>query len=169
MIASAIQLFTRRGFDHATIDEICEVANVAPRTFFRYFSTKEQIVLHDAHVYMDVFTNAIATARASESARGTARRAMLAVAHEIEQRADEIRPRLALIRQSPVLITAWTRLDQFWRDSLTRLFERHDKPDADVLAGALVGALNAGLVRYVANPKTGLAALAIRVLDVVKF
>ncbi|MET4922450.1 TetR family transcriptional regulator [Streptomyces sp. PSRA5] len=41
----AMDLFLRKGFDQTTIDEIVAASGVSRRSFFRYFGTKEDIVL----------------------------------------------------------------------------------------------------------------------------
>ena len=41
---TARQLFSERGFEHVTIAEIAEAAEVAVQTVFNYFPTKEDLV-----------------------------------------------------------------------------------------------------------------------------
>jgi AcrR family transcriptional regulator len=43
----AMRLFLEQGFDQTTIDQIAQSAGISRRSFFRYFGTKEDIVLGD--------------------------------------------------------------------------------------------------------------------------
>jgi AcrR family transcriptional regulator len=42
---ATLQLVAERGFANVTIQDITEVADVAPRTFFNYFPSKESAVI----------------------------------------------------------------------------------------------------------------------------
>ncbi len=44
---AAMDLFTRRGFEGVTIDEVAETAGISRRTYFRYFATKADAVWGD--------------------------------------------------------------------------------------------------------------------------
>ena len=43
----ALKLFQRQGYTATTVEQIAEAADISPSTFFRYFPSKEQLVLVD--------------------------------------------------------------------------------------------------------------------------
>jgi AcrR family transcriptional regulator len=42
---TALELFSRHGFDHTTIEQVAAAAEVGPRTLYRYFPTKESLIV----------------------------------------------------------------------------------------------------------------------------
>lgn len=45
LIDAAVQLCEKQGFEKTTVDQIAAVADVSPRTFSRYFATKDAVII----------------------------------------------------------------------------------------------------------------------------
>jgi AcrR family transcriptional regulator len=61
IVAAAFELFAANGYAETTIDQIAQRADIAPRTFFRYFPAKEAVLFDGAD---DQVADAVAKLRA---------------------------------------------------------------------------------------------------------
>jgi AcrR family transcriptional regulator len=55
LIRAAIRLFRERGYEATTVDDIASAAGSSRRTFFRYFGTKEDVLLLDTREMLAEF------------------------------------------------------------------------------------------------------------------
>lgn len=46
---AAVDLFDAHGFDHVTVEQVAAAAHVSPSSIYRYFGTKEALVIRDEH------------------------------------------------------------------------------------------------------------------------
>lgn len=99
---AAYRLFQEQGYDATPVDQIAEVAEVSPSTVFRYFATKEDIVLSDEY---DPFMVVALHDRPLDEPPVESIRTVLksATRYLIEHHTEEIVVRSRLVRDVPAL------------------------------------------------------------------
>ena len=100
--AEALRLFAEKGYAGTTIEDIAFAAAISPRTFFRYFPTKEDVVIWDE--YDPIVVELVATRPAdeppAEAVRAIAREA---VAAAYRRGAEQLLLRARLLSSVPEL------------------------------------------------------------------
>src|ERR671936_166037 len=71
---AAMGLFAERGYHATTIADIAAAADVAPRTFFAYFPSKEAVVFHSVDRDLDALASALRERLHGETAFDALRR-----------------------------------------------------------------------------------------------
>ena len=66
ILAAAMQVFTKRGVDATRVEDILVAANIARRTFYKYFSSKEDVLAALYDVSIAELVRSIEDARTAE-------------------------------------------------------------------------------------------------------
>jgi AcrR family transcriptional regulator len=144
LVDAAWELFQERGYSATTIDDITERVDVSPRTFFRYFPSKEAVVFADADDKSDVIAKALADRPRGEPVLESIRHALHALAGELAGDADRAILLGELCRENPSLDEYRHNAGGHQAEEALLLFlsQRLDDDMAPaVIAGALKGAI----------------------------
>lgn len=134
-----MDLFLEKGFEETTIDEIVTAAGISRRSFFRYFGTKEDIVV--GRFVADGTILGEALARHPDDDAWTALRAALVSAAESEAEESQLLAISRMLYQTPSLRARSYEKHLGWYDSLVPEIERRlgDDTRATLRAKAIVG------------------------------
>ncbi|MYT11942.1 transcriptional regulator, TetR family [Streptomyces sp. SceaMP-e96] len=168
---AAYRLFEEQGYDATPIDQIAEAADVSPSTVFRYFPTKEDIVLTDE--YDTVLEAGLRARPADEPMVESMRRVTVEALREIAA-ADrgELVQRIRLIREVPAI--RGRTAENTARDAAlisAVLAERTGRPADDlelrVISAAILAALQEAMLNWVEGGESAeLEALIDQTMDV---
>ncbi|MGH3247491.1 MAG: TetR/AcrR family transcriptional regulator, partial [Trebonia sp.] len=128
--AVALRLFEAQGYEQATVEQIAEAAETSTTTFYRYFPTKEDVVLDDDY---DALIAVTAAARpAGEPLTDTIRAAGAALAAAGDADLEQNIARLRLMAAVPALDARYAAEERKTTSHLTRLLaDRTGRPADD--------------------------------------
>ncbi|HEX4814193.1 MAG TPA: TetR family transcriptional regulator [Nonomuraea sp.] len=164
----ALRLFRKQGYAATTVEQIAAAAEVAPSTVFRYFPTKEDLVLVDQFPPFVEALRAVPPELSPARAVQAAVRAVLA-AQTPEERADDVE-REKLMLTVPDLWTASLEnvrgVIATMRDELAAR-EGRDPGDPEIrnVTGAIAGVLVALWFEWAQNPALDAPAHLDKALD----
>ncbi|MGW0745941.1 TetR family transcriptional regulator [Streptomyces sp. NPDC002817] len=161
LIGAAFQLFTERGYEQTTVDDIVSLAGVGRRSFFRYFPSKEDVVFPDHEGCLaDVTAFLAAGDDADEPVQRVCDAVRLVLRMYTENPAFSVQ-RYRLTKQVPGLrayeLSVVWRYERAFADYLRgRLAGRRDGAlQADVAAAAVAAAHNNALRSWLRSDGEG--------------
>lgn len=157
----ALRLFREQGYDATTVEQIADAAEISPRTFFRYFPTKEDVVLYDFldPLFIEAFKAQPADLSPIQAFRNAFREVIMSLPPE----------QLALAKDRGVLIIGIPEvrarmLDEFTRT--TRLFDEVvaqrvgrsvDDLAVRIFVGAVMGVVASAILAAAESPEADYA------------
>jgi AcrR family transcriptional regulator len=128
---AAVRLFRERGIETVTVEDICASAGVSPRTFFNYFTAKEEVLVPwDPDIIESTARRVLAQPPDDPPLRVA--HTVLAAAIETAMAAPTWRDQARLLRDKPELMrrvaTAWRALEAALADGLAQRLGR-DRED----------------------------------------
>ena len=172
----AWRLFATQGFELTTVEQIAAAAGMSRRTFFRYFESKEDLVLDRLLESGESVVDAMRERPADESPWAALRRAFEAIVSLQEAHAVSSRPLQLMLHREPVLRGTVTELHRRWLESLTplvaeRMARRRAHRGPDVRAAAMTSSALACLeiaqTTWAGDPSVRLAPLLDEVMGAV--
>lgn len=142
LTAAAVRLFIQRGYEATTVADIAAEAGISPRTFFRYFAAKEEVVNDALGECIGAFSATLDARPSNEPLEESLRAAgQAALAKTLEDGVVEL---FEVMRPTPPLHAQWLASCHAYTDRIAdslgqRLGKLQDPFTARLAAGALIG------------------------------
>lgn len=144
--SAAIRLFAERGLDATTVDDIAAAADVSPRTFFRYFTSKESAAFPDHADRVAELRRRLDSRRPSSTPIAAALDVCRQSALEFFDEPDLYRPRYQLVRSVGALRDFERVSDAAYENAIAEFIEGESD---DALAALTARAFAASVVAVV--------------------
>ena len=177
IVAAGTRLFARRGYDATTIADIAAAADIGTRTFFSYFSSKEELLFPEHDRRIDGALDAIARRSPEDRPADVLLNALRTagpVAGDSSSATTELR--LRLMESVPAVRGRALDLQRrAEREIAARLHEAYpdqlDAARASALVGAFIGAAAAATNALLQDPEVaaGPSQIAARIYNAVAF
>jgi len=169
---AAMELYSERGFDNTTVEEIAARAGLTERTFFRYFADKREVLFGGANELQQFLVAHVLEAPVSLAPIEVVAQAYMAAGDDIfEARRDFARIRQAVIAASTELRERELIKLALLNAALAGALRQRgvDDPEASLAAEAGGSAFRLGFERWVEDTKgTPMATFIRDALDALK-
>jgi AcrR family transcriptional regulator len=158
--AAAFRLFAERGYDRTTVDDIAYAADVAVRTFFRYFSSKQHILFGDvAHDIVARLQAALVARPPDEPIEETILYSCQSLEIDDPELQRQIVVRLRLLAQVPELTSTYQMIFHGLHEAIAAyvLVRAGQTPSGELYAHLLAGAATAAMQAVMTRMETSYA------------
>lgn len=137
----ALKIFAERGFEETTVDDIARAAGIGRRTFFRYFTSKNDVAWGDFDTHLEAMRAALSASGRDEPTLAVLRRAILDFNTYPPDEGAWLRSRMTLILGTPALQAHSTLRYASWRQVVAEYVARRvDQPAGALLPQAVAAA-----------------------------
>ncbi len=158
----AFRLFAEQGFDKTTVDQIAAEAGLSRTTFFRYFGTKEEVVLGTLAEFGHEVATALGARPADERPWDSLRRAFDVVTQGNADEPGQSLNVMRLLSDACALMTRRWEKTQGWQSVLVPEISRRlgggpepaDDPRARALVASAIACLDAATDAWTASDGT---------------
>jgi AcrR family transcriptional regulator len=158
LIDAAMRLYREKGFEGVTIAEIAREADVAPRTFFGYFETKEDVFLGRGDDRLDRLVRAIHERDRRQPILSAVRPVLLEDREPPMAEYAARGPGLSDLLRQPAIASRLRERWNRWEDRLAEAIADEvgaspDDPQPHVVAAAITGAIRIAATAARQQPK----------------
>ncbi|WAZ21448.1 TetR family transcriptional regulator [Streptomyces cinnabarinus] len=137
LLRAALELFTTRGYEETTVDDIAAAVEVSQRTFFRYFANKEEAALAVQEMTEDYYVEAVRRRPPEEAPMEALRQAVVEGWDGLSEVIESVVPvelHLRMYRQvesTPALLAAHLRRSAETEERIARVLAEREGLDVD--------------------------------------
>ncbi|NYF16698.1 AcrR family transcriptional regulator [Microbacterium sp. AK009] len=139
LAGAAVSLFVERGFAATTVEQIATAAGVTPRTFFRHFRDKEEVLFAEEDELLPLLLDAIATLEPPFRAEELMRHALGVLADTMEPDRTRLRVRHAIIKTDVALAGRELAKQAAWQPQIAAAIAARGYTEADAELLAAIG------------------------------
>ena len=152
---AALHLLARQGFEETTVDQIVAAAGVSRRTFFRYFKSKEDVIVESVNDMAATVRAELAARPAQENPEVAVRAAFAVAVEELAQKPEKTLPVTRLIFDTPALRRRFLENHSVLQEELAAVVAQREGLDAEedlgpaLVAGVALTAFQVALEAWV--------------------
>ncbi|MEU4994968.1 TetR family transcriptional regulator [Streptomyces sp. NPDC021622] len=137
LLRAALELFTTKGYEETTVDEIAEAVDVSQRTFFRYFANKQETAFAVQEMVERRFVEVLRERPADEAPFVALREAVIGAWDAMSRSIEEVVPvelhmrTYRMIESTPSLLAVHLRRSIEMEEEIARVIAEREGLDMD--------------------------------------